>query len=97
MSAFPTVRVRDHAKHGLLLEDRHGAGDEDTGSDFAGDGEEDATAALRCVPIRVRHHLREPVRSSFPRNTHTTSSRLLFHLKGSSYQRAGGTSGGGNA
>src|SRR5215471_1590442 len=35
MSAFPTVRVGDHAKHELLLEDRHGAGDEDTGSDFA--------------------------------------------------------------
>jgi len=45
MSAFPTVRVGDHAKHGLLLEDRHGAGNEDTGSDFAGDGEEDHVVA----------------------------------------------------
>ena len=44
MSAFPTVRVGDHAKHGLLLEGRHGAGDEDTGSDFAGDGKEDHDA-----------------------------------------------------
>jgi hypothetical protein len=26
MSAFPAVRVGDHAKHGLLLEDRPGAG-----------------------------------------------------------------------
>jgi len=41
MSAFPTVRVGDHAKHGLLLEDRHGAGDESTGRDLAGDGHED--------------------------------------------------------
>ena len=30
----------DHAGHGLLPEGRHGAGDENTGSDFAGDGEE---------------------------------------------------------
>ena len=45
MSAFPAVRVGDHAKHGLLLEDRHGAGDENTGSDFAGNGEEDHVVA----------------------------------------------------
>jgi len=40
MSAFPAVRIGDHAKHGVLLENRHGAGDEGTGNDFAGDGEE---------------------------------------------------------
>src|SRR5215472_14877224 len=27
MSTFPAVRVEDHAKHGVLLENRHGAGD----------------------------------------------------------------------
>jgi hypothetical protein len=32
---FPTVRVGDHAKHGLLLEHRCGLGDESTGSDIA--------------------------------------------------------------
>src|SRR6185312_16323320 len=41
MSAFRAVRVRDHAMHGLLLEGRHGADDEDTGSAIAGDGAED--------------------------------------------------------
>jgi transposase len=41
LSAFQAARVRDHAKHDLLPEGRSGAGDESTGSDFAGHGEED--------------------------------------------------------
>ena len=45
MSPFPAVRVRDHAKHGLLLEDRHGAGDEGTGSHIASLGKEDHVVA----------------------------------------------------
>ena len=45
MSALQAVRVGDHVQHGRLLEDRHGAGNEDTGSNFAGDGEEDYMVA----------------------------------------------------
>ena len=45
MSAFQAVRVGDHAKHGFLPEGRDGAGDESTGSDFAGHGEEDNLVA----------------------------------------------------
>jgi hypothetical protein len=41
MSAFPVVRVGDHAKHGFLLEGSHGADDENSGSAVAGDGAED--------------------------------------------------------
>src|ERR1700745_1160789 len=41
MSALRAVRVGDHAKHGLLPEGAAGAGDESTGCDVAGDGEED--------------------------------------------------------
>ena len=47
MSAFPAVRVGDHAEHGLLLEGRDGAGDENTRSDFAGHGEEDHAGGRR--------------------------------------------------
>jgi hypothetical protein len=35
MSAFQAVRIRDHAKHGFLLEGRDGAGNESTGSHLA--------------------------------------------------------------
>jgi hypothetical protein len=45
MSALQAVKVREHARHGLLVEGRRGAGDENTGSDFAGDGEEDHVVA----------------------------------------------------
>src|ERR1019366_4741754 len=45
LSAFRAARVGDHAKHGFLLEGRSGAGDEGTGSDFAGPGEEDHVVA----------------------------------------------------
>src|SRR6266851_5926985 len=45
MSAFRAVRIRDHAKHGFLFEGRDGAGDESTGSDIAGNGEEDHVVA----------------------------------------------------
>jgi hypothetical protein len=41
MSALRAARIGDHAKHGILLEGRDGAGDESTGSDVAGNGEED--------------------------------------------------------
>jgi hypothetical protein len=45
MSAFQAVRVGDHGKHGLLLEDRSGAGDESAGSHFASYGEENYLVA----------------------------------------------------
>src|SRR6266853_3562362 len=45
LSAFRAVRVRDHAKHGFLLEGRDGAGDESTGSDLTGDGKTDYLVA----------------------------------------------------
>ena len=45
LSAFRAVRVGDHAKHGFLLEDRDGAGDESTGSDLTGDGQTDYLVA----------------------------------------------------
>ena len=50
MSAFAPVRVGDHAGHGLLLEDRDGAGDEGTGSVIASDGEEDHVVASGLNP-----------------------------------------------
>src|SRR6202035_920248 len=40
MSALRAVRIGDHAEHGSLSEGRDGAGDESTGCDVAGDGEE---------------------------------------------------------
>src|ERR1700677_1720055 len=45
MSALRAVRVGDHGKHGVLVEGRDGAGDESTGSHFAGDSEEDHMVA----------------------------------------------------
>jgi len=39
-SALQAVRVGDHAKHGFLHEDRDGAGNESTGSNIAGFGQE---------------------------------------------------------
>ena len=45
MSALRAARVGDHAQHGFLPEGRDGAGDESTGSDVAGDGEEDHLVA----------------------------------------------------
>ena len=45
MSAFEAARVRDHARHGLLHAGRDGGGNESTGSDVAGDGEEDYVVA----------------------------------------------------
>ena len=45
LSAFRAVRVRDHAKHGFLLEDHNGAGDESRGSDLTGDGKTDYLVA----------------------------------------------------
>src|SRR6266853_5622470 len=45
MSALRAVRIGDHAKHGSLSEGRDGAGNEGTGRDVAGDGEEDYLVA----------------------------------------------------
>src|ERR1700687_6492969 len=45
LSAFRAVRVREHGNHVLLPEGRDGAGDESTGSDFAGHGEADHVVA----------------------------------------------------
>jgi hypothetical protein len=56
LSAFPAARVGDHAKHGFLLEGRDGAGNENTGSNFAGAGEEDHLVAGR----RDYRHQRPP-------------------------------------
>src|SRR5262249_20310979 len=56
MSAFPAGRVREHAEHGLLLEGRHGAGDEDSGSAVAGDGAEgDLVSSGRDSGFSDRH------------------------------------------
>src|SRR6202521_4332708 len=45
MSALRAVRIGDHAEHGSLSEGRDGAGNESTGCDVAGDGEEDYLVA----------------------------------------------------
>ena len=45
VSALQAARAGDHAKHGLLLEGRDGAGDETAGSHVASDGEEDHLVA----------------------------------------------------
>src|SRR5262245_22619424 len=56
MSAFPAGRARDHAEHGLLLEGRHGAGDEDSGSAVACDGAEgDLVSSGRDSGFSDRH------------------------------------------
>ena len=41
MFAFRAANVGDYGRHVLLHEGRNGAGDEGTGSDVAGNGEED--------------------------------------------------------
>ena len=53
MSAFRAV-VGDHARHELLHTSRHGAGDESTGSDVAGDGDEDHVVASGRDPGHQR-------------------------------------------
>src|ERR1700693_14811 len=53
MSAFRAV-VGDHARHELLHTSRHGAGYESTGSDVAGDGEEDQLVASGGDPGHQR-------------------------------------------
>src|SRR6202050_2653728 len=48
--------VGDHARHDLLHTSRHGAGDESTGSNVAGDGQEDQlVASSRDLGISDRH------------------------------------------
>src|SRR5580700_9930046 len=53
MSAFRAV-LGDHAQHELLHTSRHGAGDESTGNDAAGDGEEDQLVASGRDPGHQR-------------------------------------------
>ena len=53
MFAFPPVRVGEHAQHGLLLENRDGAGNESTGSNFAGHGEKDHVGGRRPRSIGI--------------------------------------------
>jgi len=45
MSALRAARMREHVKHGLLPEGRDGAGNESTGRDVTGDGQEDYLVA----------------------------------------------------
>ena len=45
VSALQAAVVGDHGRHGVLHAGRSGAGDEGTGSDFAGAGEEDHVVA----------------------------------------------------
>ena len=45
LSAWRAAGVGDYGRYGLLLTGRDGAGDEGTGSNFAGDGEEDHLVA----------------------------------------------------
>jgi hypothetical protein len=45
MSALQAARVGDHGRHGVLHAGRSGAGNEGTGSNFAGDGKEDNVPA----------------------------------------------------
>src|SRR5450432_1196097 len=54
MSALRAVRIGDHAEHGSLSEGRDGAGDESTGRDVAGNGEQDhvVAGALRRRGLR---------------------------------------------
>ena len=55
LSAFQAARVGDHAKHGLLLEGRRGAGDESTGSYLAGAGQEDHLVAGCFWQVGLAH------------------------------------------
>jgi hypothetical protein len=57
MSALRAVRVGKHDKHVGLLEGRGGTGDESTGSDFAGLGQEDhlVAQAAEIIGISDRH------------------------------------------
>src|SRR5271170_666026 len=82
LSALRAARVGDHAEHGGLLEGRDGAGDESTGSDLTGHGEEDylvaggrdhwhqrsTDAALAGAAGRVwlRRAVRSAARTTFP-------------------------------
>ena len=45
LSAKRAARIGDHAEHGRVSESRRGAGDEGTGSDSPGHGEEDHVVA----------------------------------------------------
>ena len=51
LSALRAARVGDHANHGFLLKGRDGAGNEDTGSNFAGTGEEDHLVPNRRLTL----------------------------------------------
>ena len=45
MSALRAARIEEHAKHGFLPEGRDGAGDESTGRNVAGGGQDDYLVA----------------------------------------------------
>jgi hypothetical protein len=55
MSALRAGRVGDHGEHGFLFEDRHGAGDESSGSIVAGDGEENHMVSSEILGFTDRH------------------------------------------
>ena len=56
MSALRAARVGDHGKHGFLPEGRDGAGDESTGRDAAGKGEENHLVAISTGHFMCYRH-----------------------------------------
>jgi hypothetical protein len=88
LSALQAARVRDHGKHGILLEGRDGVGDESTGRDFAGDGEEDY-----LVPSGGDHRDRRPAHGG----SATRKAGIAGGLSGdeASLRRSGFDGGGG--
>ena len=55
MSALARGESRGRWKDGLTLEGRGGAGNEGTGSDFAGDSYKSSTLELRSLPTENRN------------------------------------------
>jgi hypothetical protein len=70
MSALQAEKVREHDQHDLLHEGRDEAGDESTGSDFAGHGEEDNVA-----PGGGDYRNQRPADAVLPRGSSTPSGR----------------------
>jgi hypothetical protein len=72
VSASQAARVRDDGRHVLLHEGRDGAGDENTGSVVASDGEEDhVVSGGRIIGISDRHMRRSMI--DFKSHSQTTS------------------------
>src|ERR1035438_7710456 len=89
LSALRGARVGDHAKHGFLLEGHDGAGHENTGSDFAGAGEEDHLVAGGRIrrswcfvpfPCRGLKARRGPVESLPPAGPSPYQGRWRFRI-----------------